>query len=176
MSSNINIREKVRRRADFRCEFCGVTETDSGGELTIDHFRPRSKGGDDSFDNLIYCCIRCNQYKLDYWPENDEDTMLWNPRLENSDCHFLELDDGNLYPLSETGSFTLRRLRLNRTPLVASRLRKRRQTDNIRLLKQYQNLAGMLERLLLQQTDLMKEQQELLKKQYDLIQLLLETE
>ena len=25
------IREQVRRRAGFACEFCGVTETDTGG-------------------------------------------------------------------------------------------------------------------------------------------------
>jgi hypothetical protein len=43
-----DIREKVRTRSRFRCEFCGVTETDAGGELTVDHFRPVSKGEDDS--------------------------------------------------------------------------------------------------------------------------------
>jgi hypothetical protein len=126
MTLSADIREKVRRRARFGCEFCGVTETDSGGELTTDHFRPGSKGGDDSPDNLIYGCVRCNQYKSDYWPENDGDTMLWNPRPENADAHFPELDDGRLCPLTETGSLTLRRLRLNRPPLVAMRLRKRR--------------------------------------------------
>lgn len=128
MSLTGDIREKVRERACFRCEFCGVTETDAGGELTIDHFRPVSRGGDDSSDNLVYCCVRCNQYKLDYWPESDGDTMLWNPRLENPDCHFLELDDGRLYPLSETGSLTVRRLRLNRPPLVAACADAERQT------------------------------------------------
>ncbi len=34
------MRELVRQRAHFACEFCGVTETDVGGELTIDHFQP----------------------------------------------------------------------------------------------------------------------------------------
>lgn len=173
MSLSGDIREKVRERACLRCEFCGVTETDAGGELTIDHFRPVSRGGDDSSDNLIYCCVRCNQYKLDYWPESDGDIMLWNPRLENSDCHFLELDDGRLYPLSETGSLTLRRLRLNRPPLVAGRLRRRRETDKARLLRQYQSLTETLEHLLSQHADLVKEQQGLLKRQQRLIKLLL---
>jgi outer membrane lipoprotein-sorting protein len=44
----------VRRRANFACEFCGVSETDAGGQLTVDHFQPRHKGGDDSLENLIY--------------------------------------------------------------------------------------------------------------------------
>jgi hypothetical protein len=30
--------EQVRQRAGFVCEYCGVTEVDVGGQLTIDHF------------------------------------------------------------------------------------------------------------------------------------------
>jgi 5-methylcytosine-specific restriction endonuclease McrA len=106
MNLDIRVREKVRRRANFMCEFCGVSETGSGGELTIDHYKPKSKGGDNSPDNLLYCCIRCNQYKLDYWPENPGDVMLWNPHHETFEKHFLELSDGNLYPLTPTGDFS----------------------------------------------------------------------
>jgi len=114
VTTDAEIRQQVRRRANFACEFCGVSETDTGGELTIDHFCPQSKGGDDSLDNLLYSCVRCNQYKLDYWPDSPAEPMLWRPRHEPASLHFLELDDGALYPLTETGAFTLRRLRLNR--------------------------------------------------------------
>ncbi len=55
------IREQIRHQANFACEFCGVTETDTGGQLTIDHFQPISQQGDDNIENLLYCCIRCNQ-------------------------------------------------------------------------------------------------------------------
>lgn len=113
MTITDEIREQVRRRADFACEFCGVTETDTGGELTVDHFQPKAKGGADSLDNLLYCCARCNQYKLDYWPMHADDPALWNPRREPASLHFLELDDGTLQPLTTTGAFTLKRLRLN---------------------------------------------------------------
>jgi hypothetical protein len=37
--------EQVRLRAKFACEYCGVTEADTGGELTIDHFQPDIRGG-----------------------------------------------------------------------------------------------------------------------------------
>jgi hypothetical protein len=30
----------VRERAEFRCEYCGVSEDETGGILTIDHYRP----------------------------------------------------------------------------------------------------------------------------------------
>lgn len=117
MAVEPHIREQVRRRANFACEFCGISETDTGAELTIDHFCPSSKGGDDSLDNLLYSCMRCNQYKLDYWPAHPDEPTLWNPRLEPASAHFVELDDGTLHPLTETGVFTLRCLRLNRPPL-----------------------------------------------------------
>jgi len=38
MTITADIREQVRQRANFACEFCGVTETDTGGHLTVDHF------------------------------------------------------------------------------------------------------------------------------------------
>ncbi|HZP82505.1 MAG TPA: hypothetical protein VFB21_12765 [Chthonomonadaceae bacterium] len=33
------LREQVRQRANFACEYCGVTETDTASLLTIDHYR-----------------------------------------------------------------------------------------------------------------------------------------
>lgn len=54
---------EIRARYGFRCGYCGVTEIDTGGELTVDHFRPLSAGGDNSEINLVYACVRCNQYK-----------------------------------------------------------------------------------------------------------------
>ena len=39
------VRDQVRQRAHFACEFCGVSETDSGGDLTLDHFRHSLKAG-----------------------------------------------------------------------------------------------------------------------------------
>jgi len=83
MTIKAAIRKQVRERAGFACEFCGISETDTGGQLTVDHFRPKAKGGDDSLDNLLYCCARCNQYKLDYWPSRPDDPPLWNPRPKN---------------------------------------------------------------------------------------------
>lgn len=81
MTITAEVREQVRRRAHQACEFCGVSETDVGGQLTVDHFQPRSQGGTDSLDNLLYCCGPCNQYKLDYWPTGPTcGTRVTNPR------------------------------------------------------------------------------------------------
>jgi hypothetical protein len=118
------LRKQIRQRAHFACEFCGVSETDTGGELTIDHFQPKACGGLDTPENLLYCCARCNLYKMDYWPISPEHLLLWNPRLEPFADHFLDLDDGLLHPLTPIGAFTIKRLRLNRPPLVTHHLRR----------------------------------------------------
>jgi hypothetical protein len=173
MSIPSEIREQVRQRANFACEFCGVSETDVGGQLTIDHFQPRSKGGEDFLENLLYCCIRCNQYKQDYWFTGADELSLWNPRQEAASIHFLELDDGKLLPRTPTGEFTIKRLRLNRSPLVTYRLSKRRQAEEIRLLKQYKDLIQLLGQLNEQLVMLVEEQQQLLEEQRELIRFLL---
>lgn len=49
---------EVRQRYEGRCGYCGVSEGETGGELTVDHFRPLCAGGDDTDDNLVYCCFR----------------------------------------------------------------------------------------------------------------------
>ncbi|MBI4758580.1 MAG: HNH endonuclease [Chloroflexi bacterium] len=173
MTITNEIREQVRHRANFACEFCGVTEIDAGGELAIDHFRPIAKGGDDSFENLVYCCHRCNQHKLDYWSTHLDEPSLWNPRREPAPQHFLELDDGTLHALTAVGTFTLKRLRLNRPPLVAYRLRKRQQAEEIRLLTRYREMVQLLEQLNAQLSVLMEEQRQLLEEQRELLRLLL---
>ena len=166
-------RDQVRQRANYACEFCGVSEADAAGQLTIDHFHPRSKGGDNSLDNLLYSCVRCNLYKQDYWPGQPDAPVLWNPRREPATRHFLELDDGQLLPLTPVGEFTIRRLRLNRVPLVTYRQSKQKQAENLRLLMQYRDLVSLLTQLNAQLATLTKEQQQLLVVQRELLRLLL---
>lgn len=98
---------------------------------------------------------------------------MWNPRREPAEQHFLELEDGTLHALTATGTFTLQRLRLNRPPLVAHRLRKRREAEATQLLTRYRDLTQILEQLLTQQAALMEEQQTLLEEQRWLLQRLL---
>ncbi len=174
MSISAEFRDRVRQRAQFACEFCGVSETDTAAQLTIDHFQPRTQGGSDDFDNLIYCCHRCNEYKADYWPAKPTEPMLWNPRREIFDTHFLPLADGTLYAKTPTGEFTLRRVRLNRPPLVAYRLRKQQHAEEQRLFMRRRDVLALLEQLLQQETTLLKENRDLLEMQGTLLRLLLE--
>ena len=164
-------RQIVRRRANFSCEFCGVTETDVGGELTVDHFQPKGKKGSDNLENLIYACARCNLYKADYFPETATELKLWNPRQESGDAHFLLLPSGELFALSETGKFTIQQLRLNRSPLVENRRRKQIQVEEDLLLARYQNLTELLMRMFQQHLELLDEQRNLLEEQKRLLKI-----
>jgi len=173
MTISVDLRERVRQYANCACEFCGVSETDTGGRLTIDHYQPRAKGGSDRFENLLYCCSRCNQYKMDYWPESSNELFLWNPREEPFLQHFLEVDDGTLHPLTDIGELTLKRLRLNRPQLLAYRSRKRQQEKELHLLARYKEIVELLEHVQKQTATMLTEQQELLAEQRELLQLLL---
>lgn len=96
MSIPVALRDQVRQRANFACEYRGVAESDTGGLLTVDHFQPQARGGSDDIGNLPYCCHACNPFKADDWPSHATDITLWNPRTEPRDKHRLSLDDGTL--------------------------------------------------------------------------------
>jgi hypothetical protein len=157
--------EEVRLRAKYACEYCGVTEIDSAGQLTVDHYQPRSQGGTDDPDNLLYCCYRCNLYKAAYWPTQSSDPALWNPRQEPKENHLLTLADGRLHPISGAGQFTLQRLRLNRPALVEYRLRDGVQREELIVLQQHRDLLRSLKQLHDRLAETVAEQQTLLQRQ-----------
>jgi HNH endonuclease len=117
--------ELVRQRYNFSCGYCGVTEVETGGELTVDHFQPTSADGTDDDDNLVYACFRCNLYKSDFWPDSETpEYRLLHPLLDDLTLHLAQdRETGLLLPLTDTGRFHLTLLHLNRPPLVQRRLR-----------------------------------------------------
>lgn len=114
-------RQAVRRAYDFACGYCGVREEDAGSLLELDHFEPRSAGGGDEVENLVYCCTTCNRLKGDFWSPSTTEKRLLHPQRDDFNQHLRLEPDGLFTALTETGSFHLARLRLNRPPLVALR-------------------------------------------------------
>jgi hypothetical protein len=53
------IRLEVFKRDNFTCVYCGKV----GGKLEADHAIPFSKGGEDSMENLVTACRKCNRQK-----------------------------------------------------------------------------------------------------------------
>jgi 5-methylcytosine-specific restriction endonuclease McrA len=57
-------RKELLRRDRHQCQYCG-----SNKHLTIDHIIPRSRGGKDSWENLVIACAGCNSRKSNRTPE-----------------------------------------------------------------------------------------------------------
>jgi 5-methylcytosine-specific restriction endonuclease McrA len=55
-------RDNIFRRDNYECIYCGC---DSKKELTLDHVIPQSKGGPNTWENLVTACKRCNCEKAD---------------------------------------------------------------------------------------------------------------
>ncbi|MDJ1113101.1 HNH endonuclease [Microbacterium dauci] len=66
-------RRGVLRRDGHRCAYCGK------GATTIDHVLPRSRGGADSWENLVAACLRCNNMKGDRTPQEMRWELRWLP-------------------------------------------------------------------------------------------------
>jgi hypothetical protein len=78
-----------------------------------------------------------------------------------------------LTALTAIGVFTIKRLRLNRSQLIAARKRRQEQSQIERLLQRYQELTTLQAQINIQLTDLTMEQQVLLKEQRKWLRMLL---
>ena len=131
MASDVseNLRERVARRADHRCEYCLIDEEDSGFTHQIDHIISRKHGGRSTFDNLAYACLVCNRYKgsdlssLD--PMTGEIVRLFHPRRDRWADHF-RASSNRIEGLSEIGRATAGLLRMNSSERVTERAALRR--------------------------------------------------
>jgi len=52
-------RLSIYLRDGLACAWCGQSVED-GAQLTLDHCKPRSKGGSNETTNLVTSCFRCN--------------------------------------------------------------------------------------------------------------------
>ena len=138
-----DVREQVRVLYDYRCGYCGVRESDAGTRLTLDHYCPRSNGGTDVIDNLVYCCHGCNEYKGDYWHE-EENQRLLHPLREEMTANLAPSEAGRLQGLTARGNIHIERLRLNRPQLIAYRLQRQKeealQIENQQILQSLETL------------------------------------
>jgi 5-methylcytosine-specific restriction endonuclease McrA len=72
---NIKVnRTRIFRRDNEECVYCGSTK-----QLTLDHVIPRSRGGSNSWDNLVTCCHNCNVRKSNKTPQEANMFMTKKP-------------------------------------------------------------------------------------------------
>lgn len=77
-------RRNILHRDNYICQYCGVKRHD----LTIDHIMPRSRGGIDSWDNVVAACLKCNVKKGDRTPREAGMALMSSPRRPLSHVHF----------------------------------------------------------------------------------------
>jgi 5-methylcytosine-specific restriction endonuclease McrA len=68
-------RKNLHKRDGHKCQYCGKKNV----ELTIDHIIPKSRGGSDTWENLVSACVSCNNKKGSRTPEEASMTLLAKP-------------------------------------------------------------------------------------------------
>jgi len=125
-SNSAEIKNHVRERARYLCEYCHTSEKWQYVPFTIDHITPLAKGGSDELDNLALACFHCNRYKSDRVTAINSKTgteiPLFNPRHDNWNDHFIWSIDGlRIVPITAIGRVTIELLRLNRERIIPIR-------------------------------------------------------
>lgn len=82
----------VRRRANYRCEYCGLPEQCSSTPFQIDHIIAEQHDGPTVASNLALACYACNHHKgpnlAGVDPRTREKTWLFHPRRHKWSRHF----------------------------------------------------------------------------------------
>ncbi|NJL55771.1 HNH endonuclease [bacterium] len=120
MPINNQLKQTIRERAGYLCEYCHSPERLSANRFTVDHVIPKSLGGSDELDNLALACRRCNERRYNFVagidPETQEIVPIFNPRQQKWTDHFIWRNQGVVIEgTSPIGRTTCLRLDLNDT-------------------------------------------------------------
>ena len=77
-------RRNVLERDRHTCQYCRY----KGEQLTLDHVLPRSRGGGDTWENLVTACVRCNVKKGNRTPKEAQMPLRHAPRRPYSSLQF----------------------------------------------------------------------------------------
>lgn len=65
-------RKNILYRDNYTCQYCGKEKQ----RLTIDHIIPKSRGGTDSWENMVTACVDCNVKKGDRTPDEANMSLI----------------------------------------------------------------------------------------------------
>ena len=68
-------RKNILKRDNNTCQYCGKNKS----EITIDHILPKDKGGNDTWNNLVVACKRCNMIKGNYLLKDIDMQLIRKP-------------------------------------------------------------------------------------------------
>jgi hypothetical protein len=111
-----SLRKLVARRANYKCEYCLIAESDTFLGCQVDHIISVKHGGLTTESNLAYACTFCNRYKgsdiASITQDTGEPCRFYNPRLDKWNEHFV-LHDLIIEPKTDIGEVTSRILKFN---------------------------------------------------------------
>jgi hypothetical protein len=138
------LKEQLHKIFFGKCGYCEI-RIENAESGYVDRYRPNTGVRDKNdyfrdlywwltfeWDNFIYCCKECNQYKANYFPIKgirafqvtdsltDEKPLLLSPYYKNVEDHFT-YKDGRLNSESDEGIQTIELLNLNRSSLINRR-------------------------------------------------------
>lgn len=84
-------RRNIIKRDKFTCQYCAKHLGKK--EYTIDHVIPRSRGGKNTWENLVACCRKCNIKKSNNLLSEVNMTLLKEPKQPSRDfIHIVGID------------------------------------------------------------------------------------
>src|SRR5580704_7528229 len=112
-----SIRDLVRRRAAYACEYCHIPQQATPLiPFHVEHIVSKQHGGSDDPEGLALACDRCNAYKGPNLSSIDPDTgavtRLFNPREDRWSDHFVSRE-GYISGVTPTGRAAVRLLNMN---------------------------------------------------------------
>ncbi|MBC7660043.1 MAG: HNH endonuclease [Chitinophagaceae bacterium] len=95
-------RQNVFKRDKYVCQYCSKKLSEK--HATIDHIIPRSKGGSDTWENTVCCCVSCNskkgsrtleesQMKLNHAAKRPPVRSSLTDMLEEFDCEEIDMEE-----------------------------------------------------------------------------------
>lgn len=70
-------RRNIFERDKSTCQYCGKRFAKS--DLTLDHVTPQSRGGRETWENLVVACVHCNVKKGNRLPEEAHMPLIQKP-------------------------------------------------------------------------------------------------
>ena len=72
-------KKNILKRDGHQCQYCGTRR----GPMTVDHLVPKTRGGRDTWENLVCACLCCNNLKGNRLPEQTNLVLIRKPRRPN---------------------------------------------------------------------------------------------
>ena len=124
MTMDRRLEQLVRKRANGRCEYCGLPERYSSTPFQMDHIVAEQHGGPTVASNLALACFACNHHKgpnlggVD--PKTGAKFWLFNPRRHKWERHFA-WDGAVLRGQTSIGRATIAVLAINAPHRISQR-------------------------------------------------------